>query len=87
MWLYNDKQGKTDRKDKNCGTDDNPVTDLGKACLHTCYEYDTASKVNIDCIVVDEEVLDVIVDNTIAGQIMRMYSSPSYSFSDRESVP
>ena len=87
MWLYNDKQGKTDRKDKNCGTDDNPVTDLGKACLHTCYEYDTASKVNIDCIVVDEEVLDVSVDNTIAGQIMRMYSSPSYSFSDRESVP
>jgi hypothetical protein len=38
-WLYNDKPGRTDRKDKNCGTSDHPVTELGRACKSTCSIY------------------------------------------------
>lgn len=38
-WLYNDKDGYTDRKDKNCGTALYPRTDLGAACRATCGEY------------------------------------------------
>jgi hypothetical protein len=49
-WLYNEKPGKTDRKDKNCGTNDYPISDLGKACLHTCFEYNTHMKINVDCV-------------------------------------
>eukprot|EP00956_Cyclotella_meneghiniana_P038380 scaffold153413_cov23-Cyclotella_meneghiniana.AAC.1 len=38
-WLYNDKDGYTDRKDKNCGTSLYPRTDLGSACRATCGIY------------------------------------------------
>jgi len=40
-WLYNDKEGKTDRKDKNCGGPDAayPITELGKNCPATCIDY------------------------------------------------
>ncbi|KAL7467344.1 hypothetical protein ACHAXS_007593 [Conticribra weissflogii] len=40
-WLYNDKEGKTDRKDKNCGGPDAayPITELGMNCPATCIDY------------------------------------------------
>jgi hypothetical protein len=38
-WLWNEKDGYTDRKDKNCGTALYPQTDLGSACRATCKEY------------------------------------------------
>ena len=54
-WLYNDKDGYTDRKDKNCGTALYPRTDLGSACRATCGIYNgctndlpTASNKNTD---------------------------------------
>jgi hypothetical protein len=38
-WLWNEKDGYTDRKDKNCGTALYPRTDLGSACRATCGIY------------------------------------------------
>ena len=38
-WLDNDKEGYTDRKDKNCGTALYPQTDLGAACPGACALY------------------------------------------------
>ncbi|KAL7478327.1 hypothetical protein ACHAW6_004096 [Cyclotella cf. meneghiniana] len=38
-WLYNEKPGQTDRKDKNCGHDQYPITELGQNCPQTCIWY------------------------------------------------
>jgi len=39
-WLFNEKPGQTDRKDKNCGSDEYPeMTALGRACKNTCSMY------------------------------------------------
>lgn len=38
-WLYNDKDGHTDRKSKNCGWANYPRTELGWNCPQTCIYY------------------------------------------------
>ncbi len=44
VWLHNNKEGKTDRKDMNCGSTDFPVvTELGSACGSTCRMYNNAA--------------------------------------------
>ena len=68
-WLFNNKEGKTDRKDMNCGTSEYPLTELGEKCKKTCSVYN-----NNGCFV-DE----VIKED--AGQVTRSYSSKFYSFS------
>ena len=71
-WLFNDKPGQTDRKDKNCGHANYPVTLLGLACPKTCSWYNNDS----GC----DEVLGEIT--TLSnGNFMRSFSSPNYSFS------
>ena len=77
-WLHNEKDGPTDRKDKNCGTKEYEMTQLGKACKYTCAaaEYIT----NSGCLLIDGNV--VHVSSSMNGvQIMRSFSSPSYEFS------
>ena len=66
-WLHNDKEGKTDRKDKNC--DPHNVSELGEMCLHTCRDY------NFNC----GEVVGILT--RADGQAMRSFSSPNYSYS------
>lgn len=68
-WLFNNKEGKTDRKDMNCGTPKYQLTELGEKCRKTCSVYD-----NNGC-----SVNDVI--KKYAGQVTRSYSSKLYSFS------
>jgi len=73
-WLYNDKPGETDRKDKNCGFANYPATELGRACLKTCGLYHPNKD---EC-----EEGAVVGKLTVAnGHMMRSFSSPSYSFS------
>jgi len=82
-WLHNEKDGPTDRKDKNCGTKEYEMTQLGEACKYTCAaaEYIT----NSGCLLVDGNV--VHVSSSMNGvQIMRSFSSPSYEFSVSSSV-
>ena len=71
-WLFNDKEGRTDRKDKNCGTAEHPVTELGVACKSTCSIYDNRCATDV-------QLHELIMINS--GQVVRSYSSPSYSFS------
>lgn len=68
-WLFNKKDGKTDRKDMNCGTPKYQLTELGEMCRKTCSAYD-----NNGCSV--DEVI-----KKDAGQVTRSYSSKLYSFS------
>ena len=68
-WLYNNKEGRTVRKDMNCGTPKYPLTELGEKCRNTCSVYDTNG-----CLV--DEVI-----KKDAGQVTRSYSSKLYSFS------
>jgi hypothetical protein len=76
-WLFNDKEGRTDRKDKNCGTAEHPVTELGVACKSTCSIYDNRCATDV-------QLHELIMINS--GQVVRSYSSPSYSFSLTSSI-
>lgn len=77
-WLHNDKDGPTDRKDKNCGTKEYEMTQLGEACKYTCAEAEYIT--NSGCLLIDGNV--VHVSSSMNGvQIMRSFSSPSYEFS------
>ncbi len=62
VWLHNNKEGKTDRKDMNCGSTDFPVvTELGSACRLTCRVYNNAD----GC---EERTDDDVVQEKKAGQ-------------------
>ena len=76
-WLFNDKEGRTDRKDMNCGTAEHPVTELGVACRKTCSVYDNGCATDV-------QLHELIMINS--GQVVRSYSSPSYSFSLTSSI-
>ncbi|KAL9187298.1 hypothetical protein ACHAXT_001401 [Thalassiosira profunda] len=66
-WLYNGKEGQTDRKDKNCGTAAYPATELGNMCAKTCTPYNSNG---------------VLGQISVSGmQVMRSYMSSGYSYS------
>ncbi|KAL7546605.1 hypothetical protein ACHAWF_009986, partial [Thalassiosira exigua] len=62
------KEGQSVRKDMNCGTGENSITPLGRACPETCaaggYEVDASCATQVS-----------------GGHVLRTYSSPLYSYS------
>lgn len=67
-WLFNEKEGMTDRKSKNCGSGNHLVTELGLACPQTCSLYHSGSGCQ-----------EVAMMN--GGHILRSFTTPNYSYS------